>query len=300
MSGEPQECGTHGWYFEDECPDCASGISVFSPPDLDPTETPQDLTLLEDTLRRTERSPGSTLLIDFGQAPVRDNPGSPKIEVTGEHCQDAALRFRGKKVAVLNFASGVSPGGGVRFGAQAQEEALCLSSGLLHGLEANLEYYLANRADDAPEFCYDRMIYSRQVPLIRNGALELVDPMLIDVLTYAAPNVWGRKYNGPGLREERPKTTDKGDAPSVFRRRCRQVIRQADFERVEVLILGAWGCGAYGNDPQMVAEAFKEAVYSVSGSIQTVVFAVLGGTIKGRSSIGANNRAVFERILGAA
>ena len=53
-------------------------------------------------------------------------------------------------VAALNFASGVMPGGGVRFGAMAQEEALCLSSGLLHELEDNLGYYEANRTKGAP------------------------------------------------------------------------------------------------------------------------------------------------------
>lgn len=202
-------------------------------------------------------------------------PGKPDIEITDESVQDAALRYRDHAVCVLNFASGVSPGGGVRFGAMAQEEALCLASGLLHGLEANPDYYLRNQEDDAPDECYDTILWSGNVPLIRDGEWNLVEPMLIDVITYPAPNMHRRAYLGDGRHTYTLRDLDWSRA--VFRRRCAHVVRLAANLGSEVLILGAWGCGEYGNDPYMVAEEFQRAIAAHSGDIAQIVFAIYGG-----------------------
>lgn len=245
-------------------------------------------TVLEDTLSRTASNLGTTVVIDWDGVVIPDNPGAPLIEVTGEHSQGAALRHRGKKVCVLNFASGINPGGGVRRGSRAQEEDLCLSSGLLHGLEANQSFYDANRAESAPRFCYDRMIWSKDVPLIRDGFLNYVDPMLIDVITYPAPNLNLRTYSGSGVR---PGTAPAETPEQVFQRRCRHVVHHAAQQGTEVLILGAWGCGVYGNDPYKVAAEFKRAL-QVAGSIQKVVFAILGD---GPQSVGFKNRQAFMK-----
>lgn len=248
--------------------------------------------VLDETLSKTKDAPGIAVVVDWEGVVIQYNPGTPMIEVTGEFCQNAALRFRGKRVFVLNFASGINPGGGVRRGARAQEEDLCLCSGLLHGLEENQAYYDANRASDAPKFCHDRMIWSKDVPLIRDGHLNHVDPMLIDVITYPAPNLNLRTYSGPGVRA--------GTAPvetpdQVFQRRCRHVVHHAAQQGAEVLILGAWGCGVYGNDPKKVAAEFKKAIQSVSGQIETVVFAILGEQAHGRHSVGSLNRQAFMK-----
>lgn len=248
--------------------------------------------VLENTLKMTMDAPGISIAVDWEGVVIQDDPGSPTIEVTGETSQDAALRFRGQRVFVLNFASGINPGGGVRRGSRAQEEDLCLCSGLLHGLEANQAYYDANRADGAPRFCHDRMIWSKDVPLVRDGHLNYIDPMLIDVITYPAPNTNLRTYSGPGVRA--------GTAPvetpeQVFQRRCRHVVHHAAQQGAEVLILGAWGCGVYGNDPQKVAAEFKRAIQTVSGSIGRVVFAILGAQTHGRHSTGSLNRLAFMK-----
>lgn len=284
---EPRECQLHGWYFEETCLDCDSGLHLSS--DTSPEVLPIGPPVLVDTLSRTVTDFGHTVLVEFKDSPHKDCLGIPSIEITEESCQDAALRFRGKRVAILNFASATSPGGGVRFGAHAQEESLCLTSGLLHCLESNPEFYKANEILANPNQV-DRALWSTDVPLIRNGDLELVEPMRISVLTYAAPNLLGRRFNHLDLREQE-------EIRQTFNRRCRQVVDHAARNQVEVLILGAWGCGAFGNAPHIVASAFKDAV-SVSGSIETLVFAVFGGSEGGRQSQGAVNRAEFRRVFG--
>ncbi len=230
--------------------------------------------ILDETLARTVDNPGTTITVEFTEVPA-GTPGNPSTEVTAESVQDAALRFRSKRVAVLNFASGTMPGGGTRYGYLAQEEALCFSSGTLHGLEDNLEVYNRNRAWDAPPESFDLMIWSRDVPLIRDGKFRLVEPMNIQVCTYPAPNK-SKKARDP--------------VPEIFARRCKHVVHMAATNDVEVLILGAWGCGVYGNDPTLVAEAFRDALATHSGSISQVVFAVYGDK---------TNQAAFARVFKA-
>lgn len=231
--------------------------------------------LLKETLELSKDNRGTSVVLDFTDVTgYPERPGDPRIEITGESVQDAALRFRGRKVTVLNFASGVSPGGGVRTGSTAQEEILCLTSGLLHGLDAHEDYYLANQYGVAPRFCHDRMIWSEGVPLFRDGGFKLVEPMGISVITYPAPNLYRGVYADPmGFSEEQESATA---AAECFYRRCRHVVRQASQSGAEVLILGAWGCGAYCNDPYTVAKQFKDALRTQSGGIDTVVFAIYG------------------------
>ena len=242
---------------------------------------------LDETLRLTESNWGSAAIMDFSKVDgYPEHPGSPAIEVTDEGIQDAALRFRGKRVTLLNFASGTMPGGGTRYGSTAQEECLCLSSGLLHGLEGLLEFYERNRADDAPHECYDHMIWSEDVPLIRDGHFALVEPMKVQVITYPAPVASKRVYAGAGHFGDQAVQGDLLRA--IFHRRCRHVVRRANKDGTEVLILGAWGCGAYGNDPLMVAQEFQKAIATQAGSIPRVVFAVYGL---------ASNRETFKQVL---
>ena len=231
--------------------------------------------ILEETLNHTAGAWGSSVIMDMSKVTGHPElPGSPDIEITGEAVQDAALRFRGAHVTVLNFASGSMPGGGVRYGSLAQEECICLSSGLLHALEGHMEYYEANRADDSPQECYDRLIWSEDVPLIRDGKFRLVEPMLMQVITYPAPIASARVYRGEGVFDDTP--VEDNWLVEVFYRRCRHVVRRAAKAGTEVLILGAWGCGAYGNDPLLVAHAFQAALATQSGDIPKVVFAIYG------------------------
>ena len=237
------------------------------------------MSILDEVLEITAGYPINSYVVDYSVVDDIKNSseyllsaGNPFIEVADEKVQDAALRFRGQNVTILNFASGVSAGGGVRYGSVAQEEDLCRCSGLLHALETHPDYYEDNQAGEAPAECYDRMIISEEVPIIFDGNSVAVDPFLVNVISYPAPNLY----------------RDDMDPVPVFQRRCPQVIAQARELQTDVLILGAWGCGAYGNSPDVVARAFRDALQKYGNGLECVVFAIYGSK---------RNQNAFKRVF---
>jgi len=189
--------------------------------------------------------------------------GNATIEFTEEKTQDAAIRHSGwKNVVIHNFASGHSPGGGVRNGSPAQEEDICRCSNLLPSLDAWPEFYEDNKAYLDGNECLDKMIYST-VKLVKDGSYKKLNcPVGAGVITYMAPAI--RR----GITHER--------AAVLIRNRLRHVIHRANAVNAEVLITGAWGCGAYGNDPNTVAQIYYDVLTEGTGKIKKIVFAVYG------------------------
>lgn len=218
--------------------------------------------LLENTLSRTQDNWGISTVQDYREFDPVPRPENPSIDVTQEKTQDAVLRFRGSRVTALNFASAVNPGGGVRWGVyHTQEENVCLCSGLLHALESQLEYYDDNRRYAAPEEGWDKILLAKNVPMVRDGSFADVEPMLFNVITYAAPI---RRVHGAE------------ESLEILKRRAAHIVHCAVEIETEVLVLGAWGCGEYGNDPEDVARVFTEAVGEYGAGIKTVVHPVYG------------------------
>lgn len=171
-------------------------------------------------------------------------------------------------VAALNFASAKNPGGGFLNGSHAQEESLARSSALHASLLRAWEFYERHRG--MPSLLYsDAMILSPGCPVIRNddGAL-LETPLLATFITSPAPNAGAAADNRP---EELPQI------PDVFRRRSECVLALAASRGYKHLILGAWGCGVFRNDPGVVATAFMGHLRdgAWSGRFERVVFSVL-------------------------
>jgi len=192
--------------------------------------------------------------------------------VTDESSLAATLRLGGD-VACLNFASARSPGGGFLKGAQAQEESLARGSALYHCLLAAQPFYDHHRAD--PSLAYsDRVIYSPAVPVFRDGHDRLLPrPYPVAFLTCAAPNATQIRLRQPELIPA---------LPGLLRRRAGRVLAVAAAHGHRRLVLGAWGCGVFGNDPAVVAAAFAGALREVP-AFDEVVFAVLdrpGGPIR--------------------
>lgn len=195
----------------------------------------------------------------------------PKIEVTSESTVQAARRLVEREqlseVLALNFASAKNPGGGFLRGARAQEEDLTYSSALYPCLLSQGEYYSANKACGSSYYT-SHMIYSPNVPFFRDETFRLLQkPFPLSVLTAPAPNV-------RALREanrEDAKTTVRVVATRVLK-----VLGIAAAHKHRNLVLGAWGCGVFGNDPEMVADAFYKALHlpSCSGHFDRVTFAV--------------------------
>jgi uncharacterized protein (TIGR02452 family) len=196
------------------------------------------------------------------QAPTYDKH-IPNIYVTEETTAQAAKRIveMGKDVVVLNFASARRPGGGWLEGARAQEEDLARCSALGYCLEFQKQFYLDNIQDGTGIYT-DGAIYSPQVPFFRDHYCKLTEqPYLVSVITSPAPNV--NKLN-PGEEQL---------LPVVLRFRAKRILEIAAKHGHKNIVLGAWGCGVFGNEPLEVAKAFKYALDKVP-AFETVCFAI--------------------------
>ena len=176
-----------------------------------------------------------------------------KIEVTDETTLEAAKRIckedENANPFVLNFASAKNPGGGFLGGAQAQEESLARSSSLYPCLTANFEMYEYNRRGSSCLYS-DWMIYSPLVPVFRNDDGSLTaKPYLVSFLTSPAVNA--------GVVKQREADKVHLIEP-INKERARKFLWIANQQQHKTLILGAWGCGVFQNDPQMIARIFDE------------------------------------------
>jgi uncharacterized protein (TIGR02452 family) len=198
---------------------------------------------------------------------IREGDPAPCIEVTNETSLAAARRL-GARVACLVFASAKNPGGGFLNGAQAQEESIARVSALFpcQTSPSAREFYEFHRRQHDLRYS-DRVIYSPGVPVFRDddGAL-LEQPHLVAFLTAAAPNLGAIISNQPATAPS---------VPGVLARRARRVLEITAAHGHRELVLGAWGCGVFRNDPQMVATAFADQIALARGWFDRVVFAVL-------------------------
>ncbi|WP_151770623.1 TIGR02452 family protein [Streptomyces abyssomicinicus] len=211
-----------------------------------------------------------------------------QVEVTAESSLEAAHRLARSgddPVAVLNFASARNPGGGYLNGAQAQEEALCRGSALYTCLLRAPEYYRHHRADRSP-FYSDRVIHSPAVPVFRDDRGRLLDePYRAGFLTAAAPNAGVIARTAPDR---------VGEIPGALASRAERVLETAAAHGYRRLVLGAWGCGVFMNDPAQVADAFRVLLAPgarFEGRFAHVVFGVLDRTRD------AATRTAFEEVL---
>lgn len=213
-----------------------------------------------------------------------DQPGelATRVEVTGETSLAAARRLT--DAACLNFASAKHPGGGFLSGAEAQEEALARSSGLYASLRAAPEFYEFHHA--RRDLLYsDHMIYSPAVPVFRDddGTL-LEDAYDVAFLTSAAPN-----------RGAIQDPVEAGRVGGVLRTRVAKVLALAHAHGHRRLVLGAWGCGVFANDPAEVAGAFATHLLGdgqFAGRFEHVVFAVYD------RAPGAPRLEAFRKVFG--
>jgi uncharacterized protein (TIGR02452 family) len=192
--------------------------------------------------------------------------GPAVVEVTSEPTIMAILRLRSlDHLGVLNFASARNPGGGFLGGSQAQEESLARSSALYESLLSVPEYYERHRRMRSLLYS-DAMIVSPACPVIRDDDGTLLnEPVAVTFITSPAPNAGAIAENQPE------------DLPQAG---CRN------------LILGAWGCGVFRNEPSTVAAVFARQLARGgrwAQQFERVAFAVLD-----RSSTQENYRA-FER-----
>jgi uncharacterized protein (TIGR02452 family) len=207
-----------------------------------------------------------------------------RIEVKNETTFQAVSRLAATTnghLACLNFASAKNPGGGFLNGSLAQEEALAVASGLYPCLLKAPEYYSRNRANRSTLYL-DLIIFSPLVPFFRNDAGTLLDkPVAASVITAPAPNAGSVAQN---------ESSNLPKLEPILRRRAELVLAVAAAEKVDQLVLGAWGCGVFRNDPRIVARIFAELLKTkFAGTFEHVAFAVFD-----RSESGSTYRAFAE------
>ena len=202
---------------------------------------------------------------DHVHQPTSKGAHSTRIEVTNETTLSAHQRHlaKGHNAVSLNFASATQPGGGFLGGARAQEEYLCRSSALFVTIKDSPMYEY--HRDNWTPFYSDAMIYSGDVPVFRDDQHDLLaTPYLASFITSAAPLA---KKVPP---HEHPKL------PNVIFHRIVKILSVAKSKGHDSLILGAWGCGAFGNDGHLVSELFHRMLtVEFAGSFKEVTFAIV-------------------------
>ena len=210
--------------------------------------------------------------VDFAEEVDVQKDGRVCVEAGRTFEKAIALHkeFPGKKIAVLNFAASTHPGGGVKKGAFAQEESLCRCSTLYPSLLTDYAtkrfyYYHIEECDwKASDTC----IYSPDVVIVRDDSDLLCDRLSpeefvkVDVVTCAAPHFHASTIlDAEGLLK-------------LHIKRAKNILRAAAHNGVDIFVGGAFGCGAFHNDPGIVAWAWREAMKEYGEKFDLIDFVI--------------------------
>ena len=222
-----------------------------------------------------------------------------KVIVSRKRTYEAASAYKENHVAVHNFASASNPGGGVTNGASAQEECLCRCSGLYFCLNtpAMWDGFYKPHRDAHDPIHNDDIIFTPGVTVFKT---DKATPQLmnesewydVDVITCAAPNLRDQpsnRYNtGDGNKQVVMK--DK-DLLALHEKKLRRILEVVLSEGCDTVILGAFGCGAFQNNPEVVALANKNVIKDYLHAFKNIEFAVYCSPRDDR------NFKIFERVL---
>ena len=216
--------------------------------------------------------------------PLPGDKERANVIVSGKRSLEAAESYvhLGKKVCVLNFASATNPGGGVIRGSSAQEECICRCTTLYPCLNTDKiwqNFYVPHRAAGNPLYNND-CIYTPDVWVIKS---DINFPVLmprdkwwqVNILTCAAPNLRERPSNemNPYAGDTAAKITP-ADLEKLLTARIKRIFEIAARERNQVLVLGAFGCGAFRNPPAIVAKVFYDVMQDYMCHFETIEYAV--------------------------
>ncbi|MCQ2417798.1 MAG: TIGR02452 family protein [Oscillospiraceae bacterium] len=206
------------------------------------------------------------------------------ISVSKERSFQAAIRLSEEypkaKIAVLNFANAFCPGGGVKDGSGAQEESLCRISTLYPVLWRKTlrdTFYQHHVLMNNPK-ASDALIYSEGIVICKTDdafpeRMPREDWKVVDVITMAAPDLRhkGNKFAslvGAGA------VMNSAELFGYHVKRAIHMLTVAAAKKVDILVLGAFGCGAFNNSPVVVAEAYQTALNIFPNMFDHIQFAV--------------------------
>ena len=248
-------------------------------------------------------SANQKLILETDEISVPDKDryqNTAEVIVSKKRTLEAASGYKGLNICVHNFASATNPGGGVVRGSSAQEECLCRCSTLYFNL--NLPdmwagFYTPHRMEHNP-IHNDDCIYTPDVVVIKTDTAK---PMLmlenewykVNMITCAAPNLREKPSNmmNSGDGDVKVKITDD-ELLAIHEKRFSRILDIALTNNNDVVILGAFGCGAFENNPSVVAAAAKNVVEKYIHAFRVIEFAVYC------SPRDSHNYDVFKSVLG--
>lgn len=205
-----------------------------------------------------------------------------EIIVSKKRSFEAASAYRGKHISVLNFASATNPGGGVTKGASAQEECLCRVSTLYKCISASeiteafhKKHWRALKTGEMDSFYNDDCIQTCNVTVFKSDTAKTVllpekDWFDVDVISCAAPNLRRMSQHD---KQWKKNVTDQ-ELLDIYKKRINRVLDIARYAKSEVVILGAFGCGAFANPPELVAKAMHASIDEHKYDFETIELAV--------------------------
>lgn len=236
---------------------------------------PETIEIYKDTLLESTQYPhgdtvkyDSKLFWDFDIKTERNKTGN--IEIINTDTVSALQNYNEGYTCVLNMASYKRPGGGVSWGATAQEECLFRCSNL--GLCVSVEHYPLLQTE---------ALYTKNARFIKDFHYRKIEPIVCDVLTIAAIN----------LNKETPEMEIYKDLTST---KIKLMLNLAATHKIDNLILGAWGSGVFKNDPNFISGLFKQHLEEndVLKCFENVIFAI----INDRNSV-ANNYEIYKKTF---
>lgn len=230
---------------------------------------------LINAIRASARGQECILETDTVHSEVQSYSEPSQILVSRKRTFEAASHYFGKKVCVLNFASSTNPGGGVAWGSTAQEEALCRCSTLYYNLtspDAWQSFYEPHRNKNNPLY-NDDCIYTPDVVVFKTDTIfpETMPEdewWKVNVITCAAPNLRNDRDGSVQV------TISNNELRNLHIKRMRRILDIAAAQGNEVIVLGAFGCGAFKNPPEIVADAMKQVVSEYRCRFKVIEFAV--------------------------
>ena len=188
----------------------------------------------------------------------------------------ALIMHGNRKTAVLNMASSKRKGGGVENGSIAQEECLFRCSNLFM------------IPDDFYPILSNEFIYTKDATFVKNVSYGTILPIDVDVITMPAINLNKNHIDNLQTKD----SVENYEELMTFK--IEQILASAIINGCDNIILGAWGCGVFKNDPKVVANLFNKVLENKNFRLQfeNIIFAV----INDKNSV-SNNYQIFKDTI---
>ena len=272
------------------------------------------IAIFEDTMDWIEKDPDLSAAVNAAKQKTTvfyedDYPdfnatktGKTAITVSGDRSYQAAMRLHKEnpdaKIAVMNFANAFHAGGGVTKGSSAQEECLCRTSTLyplLYRRTLRDSFYKHHSDLNTPK-ASDSLVYTEGVIICKTDEdlpkrMPKEDWVAVDVITIAAPDLRDKSNPHAPLVNGGTYMND-AELFGYHVKRAIHMLTCAAAKGAEILVLGAFGCGAFQNNPEVVARAYKTALQEFPKVFKRIEFAVYC------PPSGSANYEVFKKVLG--